>query len=51
MGFVWSWKERPGLVHRLDKDTSGVMVIAKTDESPSLLFSSNSNITPIHRGV
>ena len=24
-------KERPGLVHRLDKDTSGVMVIAKTD--------------------
>jgi len=26
-------KERPGLVHRLDKDTSGVMVIAKTDRS------------------
>lgn len=24
---------RPGLVHRLDKDTSGVMVIAKTDRS------------------
>ena len=24
-------RERPGLVHRLDKDTSGVMVIAKTD--------------------
>ncbi len=24
-------KERPGLVHRLDKDTSGVMVIAKND--------------------
>ncbi|UVT15633.1 MAG: RluA family pseudouridine synthase [Nitrospira sp.] len=24
-------KERPGLVHRLDKDTSGVMVITKTD--------------------
>jgi 23S rRNA pseudouridine1911/1915/1917 synthase len=23
---------RPGIVHRLDKDTSGVMVIAKTDE-------------------
>jgi 23S rRNA pseudouridine1911/1915/1917 synthase len=23
--------ERPGIVHRLDKDTSGVMVIAKTD--------------------
>ena len=26
-------KERPGLVHRLDKDTSGVMVIAKTDRA------------------
>ena len=26
-------KERPGLVHRLDKETSGVMVVAKTDET------------------
>ncbi len=26
-------RERPGLVHRLDKETSGVMVIAKTDQS------------------
>lgn len=25
--------KRPGLVHRLDKDTSGVMVIAKTDKA------------------
>jgi 23S rRNA pseudouridine1911/1915/1917 synthase len=25
--------ERPGLVHRLDKDTSGVMVIAKTENA------------------
>jgi len=25
--------ERPGIVHRLDKDTSGVMVIAKTDRA------------------
>ena len=24
---------RPGIVHRIDKDTSGVMVIAKTDEA------------------
>ena len=24
---------RPGLVHRIDKDTSGLLVIAKTDES------------------
>lgn len=26
-------RERPGLVHRLDKETSGVMVVAKTDEA------------------
>lgn len=26
-------KERPGLVHRLDKETSGVMVIAKSDQA------------------
>lgn len=26
-------KERPGLVHRLDKETSGVMVVAKTDHA------------------
>jgi 23S rRNA pseudouridine1911/1915/1917 synthase len=25
--------KRPGLVHRLDKDTSGVMVVAKTDKA------------------
>lgn len=25
--------ERPGIVHRLDKDTSGIMVIAKTNEA------------------
>lgn len=25
--------ERPGIVHRLDKDTSGVMVVAKSDRS------------------
>jgi 23S rRNA pseudouridine1911/1915/1917 synthase len=28
---------RPGLVHRLDKNTSGVMVIAKTDEALTIL--------------
>ncbi|MDA0931492.1 MAG: RluA family pseudouridine synthase [Bacteroidetes bacterium] len=28
---------RPGLVHRLDKDTSGVMVIAKTEEAMTML--------------
>lgn len=26
-------KERPGLVHRLDKETSGIMIVAKTDEA------------------
>jgi 23S rRNA pseudouridine1911/1915/1917 synthase len=26
-------KERPGLVHRLDKETSGVLVVAKTDQA------------------
>jgi 23S rRNA pseudouridine1911/1915/1917 synthase len=30
-------RERPGLVHRLDKDTSGIMVIAKTDTAHELL--------------
>ncbi len=24
-------QNRPGIVHRLDKDTSGVIIIAKTD--------------------
>ncbi len=26
-------RERPGIVHRLDKETSGVMIIAKTDDA------------------
>jgi 23S rRNA pseudouridine1911/1915/1917 synthase len=29
--------ERPGIVHRLDKDTSGLMVVAKTDAAHSEL--------------
>ncbi len=28
---------RPGIVHRLDKDTSGVMIVAKTDRSQTSL--------------
>lgn len=32
-------KERPGLVHRLDKETSGVMVITKTDTAHRALAS------------
>jgi 23S rRNA pseudouridine1911/1915/1917 synthase len=31
--------ERPGLVHRLDKDTSGLMMIAKSNESHRILAS------------
>ncbi|MBI5510749.1 MAG: RluA family pseudouridine synthase [Deltaproteobacteria bacterium] len=30
-------KERPGIVHRLDKDTSGVVVVAKHDRAHRLL--------------
>lgn len=26
-------RERPGIVHRLDKETSGVMIVAKTDDA------------------
>jgi 23S rRNA pseudouridine1911/1915/1917 synthase len=29
--------ERPGLVHRIDKDTSGLLVIAKTEAAMSHL--------------
>ncbi len=29
--------ERPGIVHRLDKDTSGVLLVARTDEAHRLL--------------
>jgi 23S rRNA pseudouridine1911/1915/1917 synthase len=30
---VLAGEDRPGIVHRLDKETSGVMVLAKTDEA------------------
>lgn len=30
-------KDRPGIVHRIDKDTSGVMVAARTDEAHRVL--------------
>jgi 23S rRNA pseudouridine1911/1915/1917 synthase len=29
--------ERPGIVHRLDKDTSGLMMVAKTDDAQATL--------------
>jgi len=28
-----AWAERPGIVHRLDKGTSGLLLVAKTDEA------------------
>ncbi len=36
---------RPGIVHRLDKDTSGVMVVAKTDEAHLALSEQIANRT------
>ena len=30
--------KRPGIVHRLDKETSGILVIAKTKKAELLLF-------------
>jgi 23S rRNA pseudouridine1911/1915/1917 synthase len=32
-----SGEDRPGLVHRLDKDTSGLLIVAKSDHSHRLL--------------
>ncbi len=31
------WVERPGIVHRLDKDTSGAIMVAKTDKMMNYL--------------
>lgn len=36
---------RPGIVHRIDKDTSGVLLVAKTDEVHALLSESFKNKT------
>ncbi|MCB9990835.1 MAG: RluA family pseudouridine synthase [Rhodospirillales bacterium] len=36
---------RPGIVHRLDKDTSGLMVVAKTDEAHQALSAQLSDRT------
>ncbi|MBE7733146.1 RluA family pseudouridine synthase [Devosia sp. CC-YST696] len=43
---------RPGIVHRLDKDTSGVMVAAKTDKAHKHLseqFADHGRTGPLHR--
>ena len=45
--------ERPGIVHRIDKDTSGLLVVAKTDDAHrnlSAQFSEHS-ITRLYRGI
>ena len=36
--------KRPGIVHRLDKDTSGLLVVAKTDSGASAACQSFSPI-------
>jgi len=44
--------KRPGIVHRLDKDTSGVMVAAKTDKAHQHLsaqFADHGRTGPLHR--
>ncbi|MEO8669084.1 MAG: RluA family pseudouridine synthase [Bauldia sp.] len=44
---------RPGIVHRLDKDTSGLMVVAKTDRAHKALsaqFADHGRTGPLERG-
>jgi 23S rRNA pseudouridine1911/1915/1917 synthase len=44
---------RPGIVHRLDKDTSGLMVVAKTDQAHQALssqFADHGREGPLRRG-
>ena len=44
--------KRPGIVHRLDKDTSGVMVAAKTERAHAHLaaqFADHGRTGPLHR--
>jgi 23S rRNA pseudouridine1911/1915/1917 synthase len=44
---------RPGIVHRLDKDTTGLMVVAKTDRSHRALaeqFADHGRSGPLRRG-
>ena len=47
-------KPRPLLVHRLDKDTSGVILVAKTKEAArdfSVLFANSGTITKFYLGI
>jgi 23S rRNA pseudouridine1911/1915/1917 synthase len=44
---------RPGIVHRLDKDTTGLMVVAKTDRAHAKLaaqFADHGRTGPLQRG-
>jgi 23S rRNA pseudouridine1911/1915/1917 synthase len=44
---------RPGIVHRLDKDTSGLMVVAKNDQAHQALaaqFADHGRTGPLERG-
>jgi 23S rRNA pseudouridine1911/1915/1917 synthase len=44
---------RPGIVHRLDKDTTGLIVVAKTDHAHRLLsaqFADHGRTGPLERG-
>ncbi len=46
-------EKRPGIVHRLDKDTSGLLVVAKTDHSHRVLaeqFADHGRSGPLQRG-
>jgi 23S rRNA pseudouridine1911/1915/1917 synthase len=45
--------KRPGIVHRLDKDTTGLMVVAKTDQAHKALadqFADHGRTGPLQRG-
>src|SRR4029079_11217624 len=46
-------EKRPGIVHRLDKNTSGLMVVAKTDRAHRVLsrqFADHGRTGPVRRG-
>ncbi|MBI5420257.1 MAG: RluA family pseudouridine synthase [Deltaproteobacteria bacterium] len=45
---------RPGIVHRLDRDTSGILVVAKTDQAHAALsarFSSHREVERAYHGI
>jgi 23S rRNA pseudouridine1911/1915/1917 synthase len=46
-------EERPGIVHRLDKDTSGVMVVAKNDQTHQALVNQfkERQVTKVYRAI